>query len=1001
MGDKPNLNIKTRSKPDVVGSLVCLPHFILYLNLSPAILNLDCTFYSLLLRNFARFFYKNRISLINRVVVKILCTLVCLGLCWQVAARNVAQTDFGCMHERRGIVVDTASLLTLKDSTELPIDTLVSDTVKADSLNVVQKRKSDFKHPIDFSSTDSIVLTGNGTILLYKDGMVVYHDSSPKKITANFISIDVDSNQLYSVGRLDSLGNTVEMSVFTDGGQSYEAKEINFNFKTEKGFIRGAKTQEGESYIIADKTKKTADGFFNMKDGKYTTCDNLDHPHFYMNLTKGRVKPGGYVTAGPAYMVVEDVPLPLAIPFGFFPFTSRYSSGIIMPSFGDELEAGFFLKNGGYYFAISDYFDLEVTGDIYTKGSWGVRAASTYRKRYAFSGNVNIQYNNIVRGEKDLPNYSLNKDFRINWQHRQDPKASAFSTFSASVDFFTSGYNRNSIDYVYNVAQQSQAETSSSVSFSHRLPSAPISFSATASASQNVRDSMLSLTMPTMRMDLSTIYPLRNKNRVGKERFYEKLSFSYSMEFSNSFRGKERHFAQSSLSKDWHNGILHSPKVQLPITLLKYITVSPQFTYTERWYFRKIEQSWDTPRQVVRYDTIGGFYRAYDFSTGLSVSTTMYGFYSPIKSIKDALGIGDIRHVFKPSVSFTYTPDFSEPKWNMYKVYTQELIDRNTGAVTLNDVKYSPYSSGKYGVPLAGRNNRLSISLDNNIEMKVKDRAASDTTDNIVYKKISIIDNFSLRGGYNFAADSLGMEDIAASVRIKITKNYSITLNTSFEVYMYGLNASGSPVRINRYRWDNGKLPWFTGSSMNFSYTLNNNTFASKSQKGRNGGNSNEQNQEHNPGENYNPDPSQNHQPDSTKQEKTKIENDMEGYQKPDFQWSLSFDAGIGWGRTMEFDYNKLEYKRDFNGGIVGLSGYINPSPNWQISYSASVALLKKLEITSLSLNLRRNLHCWSLTASVTPVGLYKSFMVTIGANASMLRDLKYDKRQKDNIEIR
>lgn len=937
----------------------------------------------------------------NRLVVKILYIVVCLVLGEQAVAQSVVQTDLGYTLKQQQATNDTTTHLSQPDSIIATSDTLQADSVKIDSISVAQRRKSDFKYPIDFSSTDSIVLMGNGNVLLYKDGVLVYHEDTPKKITAHFISIDVDSNQLHSVGRLDSLGNTVERAVFADGGQSYEAKEINFNFKTEKGFIRGAKTQEGESYIIADKTKKTADGFLNMKDGKYTTCDNLDHPHFYMSLTKGRVKPGGYVAAGPAYMVVEDVPLPFAIPFGFFPFTSRYSSGILMPSFGDELEAGFFLKNGGYYFAISNYFDLEVTGDIYTKGSWSIRTASTYRKRYAFTGDINIQYNNIVRGEKDLPSYTVNKDFRIEWEHRQDTKASAFSTFSASVNFFTSGYNRNSIDYNYNIAQQSQAETSSSVSFSHRLPSAPISFSATASASQNVRDTTLNLILPTMRMDVSTLYPLRNSKRVGKERFYEKLSFSYTMEFANSFRGKESRFAKSRLSKDWQNGILHSPKVQLPITLLKYITVNPQFTYTERWYFSKVEQSWDSPRQEVLYDTISGFYRAYDFATGLSVSTTMYGFYSPIKSIKDALRIGDIRHVFKPSISFTYTPDFSDPKWNMYKTYTQERINSTTGMVTMEEIKYSPFASGRYGVPSAGKRNQLSITLDNNLEMKVKDRVASDTTENIVYKKVSIIDNLSLRGGYNFAADSLGMENIGASMRIKVTKNYSITLSTSFEVYMYELNANGSPVRVNRYRWDNGKLPWFTGSSINFSYTLNNNTFASKSKKERNGNeNNNDQSGEPHPTENFNLDPSQNHQPDSTKQEHKKIENDMEGYQKADVQWSLSFDAGIGWGKTSEFDKNTMQYRRDFNGGIVGLSGYINPTPNWQISYSASVSLLKKLEVTSLSLNLRRNLHCWSLTASVTPVGIYKSFMVTIGANASMLRDLKYDKRQKDNIVI-
>lgn len=936
----------------------------------------------------------------NRIFTIFLAVAVCLVLFGKVVAANFTETRLHYIGQQADIVQkpDTAKI----NGKTLPNDSTEKDSTSVTKVSTTQ-RKQQFEHPIDFSSVDSIVLYGNGDAFLHKEGKIIYKDGSNKEITADFISVKMDSSTFHAQELTDSLGKPIGKPVlFKEGGRIIEAKEMNFNFKTQKGYIRGAKTQEGEGYIIADKTKKTADGFMNMKSGKYTTCDNLDHPHFYMHLTKGRVKPGGYVAAGPSYMVVEDVPLPLALPFGFFPFTSRYSSGILMPSYGDEMIAGFFLKNGGYYFAISDYLDLALTGDIYTKGSWGVRLASTYRKRYTFDGNINIQYNNTIRGEKDLPDYRENKDFRIDWTHRQDPKASAFSTFSASVNFFTSGYNRNNIDFNYNPAEQSQAETSSSINFTQRLPSAPINFSINANARQSVRDSSISLTLPNIRMDLSTIYPLKRKNRVGKERFYEKLSFSYSMEFSNSFSGKESKVLHSNIAREWQNGILHSPKIQLPLTVLKYINVNPQFTYTERWYFRKIDQHWNTPAQRIDYDTVGGFYRAYDFSTGLSLSTTFYGFYSPIKAIKNALGIGDIRHVLKPSVSFTYNPDFSEPQWNMYKTYTQEIIDATTGQKTFNEVKYSPYASGKYGVPGTGKTGRISIALDNNLEMKVKDKAASDTTDNIVYKKISLIDNFNISGGYNFIADSLNMDNINASVRFKITQNYSITLSTTFEPYLYGLNKNGQPVRINQYRWNHGKLPWFTGTSTNFSYTFNNATFKKKDKdKDKNGKNDTDDNSgSSNPADDFNLDPSQN-KSDSTRNAVREVKDDAEGYQKPDVQWSLSFNVGFGWGRTNEFDYAKMDYKRDFNGGIMGLSGYINPTPNWQISYSASVSLLKKLEITSLSLNLKRNLHCWSLTASVTPVGAYKSFMVTIGANASMLRDLKYDKRQRDNIEIK
>ena len=892
---------------------------------------------------------------------------------------------------------DKINKMGFKANTVITNDSTLNDTTKTDTI-VPPKKKSEFEYPVEVSASDSIIIKANGEAFLYKEGKMVYKEPSQKEVTADFISINMDSNAFHATGVPDTTGKMIGLPVFIDGGQEYSAKEINYNFKTEKGFIRGATTQEGEGYIIADQTKKTSDGYMNMKGGQYTTCDNTEHPHFYMKLTKARVKPNGYVAAGPAYMVVEDVPLPLAVPFGFFPFTSKYSSGVIMPSYGDELEAGFFLRGGGYYFAISDYFDLALTGDIYTKGSWGVQLSSSYRKRYKFDGRINIQYNNVVRGEKDLPNYNQSKDFRIDWTHSQDPKASAFSTFSASVNFFTSGYNRNSIDYNYNPALQSQAETSSSVNFTQRLPNAPISFSVNTSVRQSVRDSSISLTLPTFRMDLSTIYPFKKKNRVGKERFYEKLSFSYSMEFSNSFSGKENRVFKSNFAKEWQNGIMHSPKVQMPLTLLKYITVNPQFNYTERWYFKKINQSWNDEEQQIDYDTVSGFYRAYDFSTGLSVSTTLYGFYSPIQKIKDAIGIGDIRHVFKPSISFTYTPDFSDPKWKMYERYTQTIRDYQTGDIEYNEVVYSPLSSGKYGVPGRGKNGRISITLDNNLEMKVKDKVASDTTNTTVYKKISLIDNFNISGGYNLIADSLNMDDIRASLRIKLTESYSITLSTSFEPYMYGLNKNGNPVKINKYRWDNGKAPWFTGTSTTFSYNFNNSTFKKKDKNSDNN-NTGSTYDPNNPMGDFNLDPSQ-QQNDTTNNGGKDIEDDAEGYQKPDVQWSLAFNLGVGWGKLPEFDFEKMEYKRGFNMGSLGISGYINPTPNWQVSYSASLTLLKKVTLTSMSLNLSRNLHCWRLTASVTPIGYYKSFMVTIGANASMLQDLKYEKYNKDQISV-
>jgi hypothetical protein len=889
--------------------------------------------------------------------------------------------------------VDSLSNIPQIDS--LTTDTTVIDTLALakDTVVTVKKKSSNaLEHPVDFAAEDSIVIFGDGRVMMYKNGIVLYKESKQKEIRADFITVNMDSSTMHAEGVMDTLGNLNGKPVFKDGGQAYEAKEINYNFKTEKGYIRGAKTQEGEGYIIADRTKKTADGYMNMKGGMYTTCDNHDHPHFYLNLTKGKVKPGGYVAAGPAYMVVEDVPLPLAIPFGFFPFTSKYSSGVIMPSYGDEMVHGFFLKDGGYYFAINDYVDLALTGDIYTKGSWKIHAESRYVKRYKFSGNVNINYQNTVDGQKDMPDYRVAKNFNINWQHRQDAKSNPFSTFSASVDFVTSGYNRNEITYISNPAEQSQNTTSSSVNYTRRFPETPFSLSLNGSITQTMRDSTLQITFPNITLDVSRIYPLKRRKGVGKERFYEKFAFSYTLMFANSIYTKENKLLKSSFSKDWSNGIKHSPKISLPLTVFKYLNITPSFEYTESWEFKKIDRDWNFDNQTVEYDTVSGFYRAYSFSAGVSMSTKLYGFYSPIKKIRDALGIGDIRHLFTPSIGFSYRPDFSDPMWKLFKTYQKTTTDPITQQVVSQDVKYTPFAGSKFLVPSAGKMNSLTFTIDNNVEMKVKDKAASDTTGNFIYKKVSIIDNFNLSSSYNFVADSMKLAPIRASLRIKLSKSITLNLLTTFDPYMYALNSEGQPVKIDEFRWNHGKFPYFTGTSTNFSHTINNSTFKKKDKKKT----EDEQNtgQEEENQDQFSLDITQ--QQNDTISQNKKVEHDYEGYQKPDVQWSLSFNYSITYGQSPEFDFEKMEYKRKFTTSMLSINGYINPTPNWQFSYTASIELRKQIKITSMVFNVSRNLHCWKLTASVTPFGYYKSFMITIGANAAMLRDLKYDKHNRD-----
>ena len=920
-------------------------------------------------------------------IIIALCSCFVLPNLLLAQSENRVDTLFAEVKNDTVSTVSADSLALQNDSIALQTD---STTIATDSLSTKKKNNNSLEYAVDFSASDSIVIFGDGKVHLYKDGKLVYHDKQAKEIIADFIRVKMDSSTMHAIGITDTLGNVSGSPVFKDGGQEYSAKEINYNFKTQKGFIRGAVTQEGEGYIIADKTKKTADGYLNMKGGKYTTCDNHDHPHFYMQLTKGKVKPGGFVAAGPAYLVVEDVPLPLALPFGFFPFTSKYASGIIMPSFGDDYTKGFFLKRGGYYFAFNDYVDLALTGDIYTKGSWSVYLESKYRKRYKFNGNINISYDNVVNGEKGANNYRVAKSFKVNWQHNQDPKSSQYTTLSAYVNFSTSGYNRNRIEYAY-TQEQSQAQTSSNISFSQRFPELPINYSINVGVDQQMRDSTLNLTLPNLTVSLNQIYPFKRKNAVGKQRFYEKFTFSMSMSFNNSSgRMKESLILKTPFIK-WNNGISYSPKISMPLTVLKYITLTPSINYSGKISFKKREESWNIAQQDVIYDTIGGFYHTYNLGASISATTKLYGFYSPLPAIKKALGIGDIRHVFTPLISFTYSPNFGDPMWKFYKEYEKVIVDKTSqDMITRQIVQYSPYD----GAPSPQEQRAISISLANNLEMKVIDKVASDTSDVPIYKKISLIDNFTLGGSYNFAADSLNFSDISANLRIKITKSLTLSLGTTFLMYKWGIDESGSVRKINQLR----KVPWFTGTNTNFNYTFNNNTFKKKDKK--------KAEEEENPEDEYfdpndpmnamNEEERANADPfakkDGKKEEK-KNESDMDGYQKPDIQWSLSLQMGIGYQRTNEFDKKKMEYKRAFYSNGIMINGYINPTPNWKLSFNSSLQLMKKVKITQLSFSLSRDLHCWHLTASVDPMG--KNFMVTIGANASMLQDLKYDKYSK------
>jgi hypothetical protein len=844
---------------------------------------------------------------------------------------------------------------------------------------------------IKYKANDSIVLWGNGTAFLHGDTEINYQTITLK---ADFVRVKIDSSLVYAKGTKNENEEVIGEPVFSEGESSYNSKELMYNLKSKKGYIRHVVTQEGEGYIISDRTKKTEDNLFCMAGGKYTTCENHDHPDFYLSISKGKVKPGEYIVTGPAHLVIADVPLPIALPFGFFPFTSKYSSGVLMPNYTDEMTRGFGLTNGGYYFALNDYMDLELRGDIYTKGTWALSATTSYTKRYKFRGNFSISYREDVTGEKGMPDFNKANNMSIRWSHSQDAKANPNFTFSSSVNFSTSGYNRSNVNSYYRPELNSENTKSSSVSFTKRFPDLPsLNISGSMLINQRTKDSTINLSLPNINLSYSRFYPFKRKNQVGKDRWYEKITMSYSGAFANSIDTKENKLLSSSFTRDWRNGMKHSIPVSASFNLFKFINISPSVNYTERWYLRSIEKSWDTSAQKEVNDTTDGFYRVFDFSMGVSASTEIYGFYIPIRSL-----FGDkidrIRHVMKPSIGFGYTPDFGDPMWGYYDNYTKSVRSSSNPDIYDNsEVSYSKFAGSLYGAPGKGKTGSLNFSLGNNLEMKV--RNDKDTTGTNPYKVISLIESLNIGGSYNLAADSMRWSQFSAGIRLKLSKSYSLSLSTSFDPYMYGLNSSGNPVRINQLRWNNGKFPRFQGTSTSYSYTFSNDTFNKLFGKKNTDNNT----ASDTPTDQDNLESTGSDQLDKTSGKDTgkpASEISSDGYTKFSIPWSFSVNYSIRYGNSSIFNKDKMEYEMEFNHNL-SLNGNISLTPNWRISGNSSYDFRAK-QFTYTSISVNRSLHCWNMTASIVPFGTYKSYNFHIGVNASMLSDLKYDKRSEYGV---
>lgn len=886
----------------------------------------------------------------------------------------------------------------LKDSLMLPdatntrsgrglrYDSTAIDTTAADSA----KRKPGIDAPVDYECTDSLVYDAETRLVhLYGKAQVKYMDMT---LNAAKITMNMDSSMVRAAGERDTAGILQDKPVYSQGSDNYHSELMAFNFKTKKGYITNVETTQGDGFMQSQHSKRAADGTLYLEHAKYTTCD-AKHPHFYVALSRAKVRPGKESVFGPAYLVVADVPLPLAVPYGFLPFNKKYSSGFIMPSYGDETSRGFYLRDGGYYFAINDYMDVKALGEIYTKGSWGLSAETNYRKRYRYNGNFYISFLRTVDGEKNMPDYAVTKSLKVQWTHSKDAKASPNTTFSARVNFASENYERSNLESMYNPLAYTQSTRASSVSFSHTFPSIGLNIAGSTNLTQSLRDSSVSMTLPDLSISLNRFYPFRRKHQAGKERWYEKISMSYTGSLSNSINTKEDKLFKSNLVKDWRNGMQHRIPIDATFQVFKYINISPQFSLRDIMYTNRVMRSWDETTQKEVADTTYGFYNLYDWSLGVSANTTLYGFYKPWRKL-----FGDkiiaVRHVFKPSVSFSYAPDFTSSHYGYQRTYVKTDANGEVSTVT-----YSPYSGGIYSYPSGTKQGMITMSVSNNVEMKVK--SDRDTTGE---RKISIIDELYGALSYNMAAETRPWSNLNTRIRLKLTKNYTFSMAAVFATYAYAFDKNGRVVTSDRTEWSYGRFGRFQGMSQNLSYTFNNETlsklFSRRSDRST-ASNDETDTDTDTDAEDANIDPDLRNAKKGGKQKKQKAKVDEDGYLRFSLPWSFTVSYGISMAedRSKQINVRRMRYPYSFT-QTMNFSGYLRIAEGWNISFTSGYDFnYHELSMTTASVS--RDLHCFEMSCSVV-LRPYSSFNFTFRARANELADaLKWDKRSSysSNIE--
>ncbi len=893
--------------------------------------------------------YKNSIILWHKKIF-----LFCLAIFFSVRAYPQREIPVP-----RLITPDTA-VIPLPDS----MDILRNTTIMPDSLHVApDTARTGSPNRIDsritYHSVDSMIIDlETRKTFLYGNAEVTYKDIELK---ADYIEIDFNKNEIFAKGLPDSTGQIAGKPVFTQGSENFEANTMRYNFRTGKGYIRGVVTKQEGGFLHSGITKKLQNGVFDIKNGKYTTCD-AEHPHYYVALTKAKVVPGKEIVSGPAYMVIEDIPLPIAVPFGFFPVKQTHASGILIPSYGEEKNRGFYLRNGGYYFALNDYFDLSITGDVYTNGTWGVRVGSNYKKRYKFGGNFSVNYYKNVSGSLDVGNYVARNDYSVKWSHNQDPKANPTRTFRASVNLSSSSYDRNhsyeATDYLTNTKQ-------SSVSFSKMWPGTPFNFSGSVSQSQNSQTRAVDLNLPKLAFTMNRIYPFKKKNSAGTH-WYDNIDLTYNAILDNRIRTTDSLLFTSEVFNNMSNGFRQTIPLGVNFKPFNHFNVSPRIQYTGLLYTKYIEKhytyNYDTAQakyvsQLVT-DTINKVTYAQSVrpSISMSLNPKIYGMFI----FKNPHGkVEAIRHVMTPSVSFSYVPDLKD----IMPDYYREITDTTTGRV----MKYSIYEKEIYGTPtLPGRAAVVNFSLNNNLEMKV--RTSSDTANNT--RKVKLLESLNFNTNYNVFKDSLRWSPLSFNGRTSLWKN-NIQLTFGGVFNPYALDTNGRVINTPNIAVSQNI---FRMTNLNFSLNLHFTGGKKKPGGGASGRPSG------GPGEMIGLESG------TGPIDKNMVRQGQEetGYDYFNIPWDIRIRYNVNYSKPA-FEPSIIQ--------TLNVSGSFSLTPKWKISGNTGWDF-KLNKLTYTSINIHRDLHCWEMSLSWIPIGYHQSYGFTINVKSSILKDLKYEKRK-------